>query len=82
MCFGNEPDEGTGMWIVEPELDVDGERLISIIHLDCIFRAAHLIGVNGQGFLLKELQYHQSLDAFAMFYVNRFIDYHAFSIIS
>jgi len=82
VCFGNEPDEGTGMWIVEPELDVDGERLISIIHLDCIFRAAHLIGVNGQGFLLKELQYHQSLDAFAMFYVNRFIDYHAFSIIS
>jgi hypothetical protein len=39
---GDEPDEETEMWIVEPP---------SIIHLDCIPRAAHLIAVCREPFV-------------------------------
>ena len=78
--IGDEPDEDTGMWRVESELDSDGQPVISVIHLDCIFRAAHLIGVCGHQFLPRNLYLHQSLDVFRAFYVNKFIDHHAFEI--
>ncbi|TFY69251.1 hypothetical protein EVJ58_g533 [Rhodofomes roseus] len=51
---GDEPDEETGMWIVEPELDIDAERPCEVIHLDTIFRAAHLLPV----FVSKFIDYH------------------------
>jgi hypothetical protein len=76
----DEPDEDTGMWMVEPESDADGEPVISVVHLDCIFRAAHLIPIFGTGFIPKNLNLHQSLDAFRAFYVNKFADHHAFEI--
>ena len=77
---GDQPDEDTGMWIVEPEVDIEGSPVVSIIHLDCIIRAAHLIGVFGTTPLPKGLRYHHSLDAFKAFYVNKYIDHHAFGI--
>ncbi|KAI0309828.1 hypothetical protein OF83DRAFT_1278998 [Amylostereum chailletii] len=40
------PCPDTGMWIVEPDLDGGGERQMSVIHIDCILRGAHLIGVS------------------------------------
>ena len=72
--------KGTGMWVVEPDFNADGSPLVSVIHLDCILRAAHLIGVCSSDFLPKELSFHHSLDAFLSFYVNKFIDHHAFEI--
>jgi hypothetical protein len=66
-CLQDEPDEDTGMWIVEPESDADGEPVISVVHLDCIFRAAHLIPIFGTGFIPKNLNLHQSLDVFQAF---------------
>jgi hypothetical protein len=81
-CCGDEPDEDTGMWVVKPELDADGSPSSSIVHLDCILRAAHLIGVYGDEVIPIELSFDQSLDAFRAFYVNRFIDHHAFEIAS
>jgi hypothetical protein len=78
--IGGKPDEDTGMWMVQPNFDASGSPLMSIIHLDCILRAAHLIGVCGDNFLPKELAFYQSLDAFLSFYVNKFIDHHAFEI--
>jgi hypothetical protein len=33
---GNEADEDTGMWVVEPDLDETGSPLVAIIHLDTV----------------------------------------------
>jgi hypothetical protein len=77
-CLHDEPSEDTGMWMAEPESDEDGDPVISVVHIDCIFRAAHLIPVYGNKFIPKHLTLHQSLDVFRTFYVNKFVDHHAF----
>jgi hypothetical protein len=79
--IGDEPDEDTGQWMVEPEVDADGERVFSIIHLDCILRAAHLLPIYGPDFIPKNLRFYHSLDAFLVFYVSKFADHHAFEIL-
>ncbi|KAG0703017.1 hypothetical protein DFH29DRAFT_982081 [Suillus ampliporus] len=76
----NSPDENTGMWVVEPETREDGTRFASVIHLDCIFRAAHLMPVFGHEFVPTYLSYTQTLDAFRTYYVNKYIDHQAFEI--
>ncbi|KAG2030712.1 hypothetical protein BDR03DRAFT_936581 [Suillus americanus] len=76
----DSPDEITGMWVVEPELLEDGAHCVSVIHLDSIFRAAHLIPVFGGDFVPTNLTYSQTLDAFCTYYVNNFIDHHAYEI--
>ena len=45
--IGEDHDEDTGMWIVSPNM-VDGSPGVSIIHLDTIFHAAHLLPSFGQ----------------------------------
>ena len=79
---GDEPDEDTGMWMVRPDSNADGSPHIAVVHLDCILRAAHLIGICGHEHLPKGLSFHNSLDAFRAFYVNKFVDHHAFEIAS
>ena len=39
---GNAPDELTGMWKFSPELE-DDDMHLSVIHIESILRAAHLI---------------------------------------
>jgi hypothetical protein len=46
MFVEEEHDEDPGMWMVQPETD-NGLPVLSVIHLDCIFRAAHLLPVYG-----------------------------------
>ncbi len=43
--IGDEPDDETGLWMVEPNIHQDGQPHLAIIHLDTIYRAAHLIPV-------------------------------------
>jgi hypothetical protein len=76
-----ELDDLTGMWMVQPEQSADGLSVISIIHTDCILHGAHLIPIFSQDFIPSGLHFSDSLDAFAAFYVNRFIDHHAFEIL-
>jgi hypothetical protein len=76
----DEPDEATGMWAVVPDYNDDGTPYEAIIHLDCILRAAHLIGAYGEDFVLPTMTLHKSLDRFESFYVNKYIDHHAFEI--
>ena len=78
----DQPDDETGMWVIERDQDDDGSLCFDIIHLDTIIRAAHLLGVCGEDFVPEDLSYHQALDAFNSFYVNRFIDHHGFEIAS
>jgi hypothetical protein len=77
--IGDGPDENTGMWVVEPDWGPDGP-CESVIHLDCILRAAHLIGVYGDGPLPCGLTAENSLDSFNSYFINKFIDHHAFEI--
>lgn len=78
--ISDKPCEETGMWIVEPDQDEQGERVMSVIHLDCILRGAHLIGVAGTDMIPSKLKYSDSLNAFKSYYVNKYIDYHAHEI--
>ncbi|KAH9044390.1 hypothetical protein EDB85DRAFT_2070585 [Lactarius pseudohatsudake] len=75
-CVGDSPDEQTGMWVVEP----DHKSHVSIIHLDGIVRASHLLPVFGQGCVSTTLSFPNTLDTFTSFYVNKYVDHHAFEI--
>lgn len=76
--IGDNPDEVTGMWKVKPEIDADGAPIVSVVHLDCILRSAHLIPAYGMDPVPKHLTPESSLDHFSTFYVNKYIDHHAF----
>jgi hypothetical protein len=79
--MGNSPNSNTGMWMVEPDTpDDDGEILTSIIHLDTIVRAAHLLPVFGHEYVSRTLSFSDTLNEFASFYVNKYVDHHAFEI--
>lgn len=77
---GSEPDQDTGMWIVEPSFRSSGKPNLQVIHLDTILRAAHLLGVCGESFLPQDLSADQALDSFPRFYVNKYIDIHAHEV--
>ena len=74
-----DPDPDNGMWIAEPEYHADRSRSMSVVHVDSIVRAAHLLPVlRGSSTLPSHLKFSQTLDAFRAFYINKYIDYHAF----
>ena len=78
--IGEEPCPNTGMWMVEPEFDENGERVVSVIHLESIMWPAHLIGIYGNDHIPRDFKCTDSLSAFAAFYVNKYSDYHAFQL--
>jgi len=77
----DQPDEDTGLWVVEPEFDGNGRRTLAIIHLDCVARAAHLLPVYGPSFIPEDFHFSDSLDAFRAYFVNRHIDHHSHDLI-
>ena len=77
---GDLPDVHTGMWVVKPDMSDDGENLITIIHLDTIVWACHLILVFGPQPVSRALSFTDTLDMFTHFYVNKYVDYHAFEV--
>jgi hypothetical protein len=77
---GDSPDNNTGMWIVEPDMLVNGGAVASIIHLDTIVRASHLLPVFGPQCVSRTISFTNTLDTFQAFYVNKYIDHHAFEI--
>jgi len=79
-CVGDLPDDHTGMWMVEPDTFDNSEPFTSIIHLDTIVQASHLLPVFGQECILRTLSFTNTLDTFTRFYVNKYIDHHAFEI--
>ncbi|KAJ2917661.1 hypothetical protein MD484_g2813, partial [Candolleomyces efflorescens] len=76
--IGRAPDPDTGMWIVAPDMS-SGERDVTVIHIDSILRAAHLLPVYGAEYPLipPDFDYSFTLDAFNAYYVNKYIDHHA-----
>ncbi|KAH7905578.1 hypothetical protein BJ138DRAFT_1118343 [Hygrophoropsis aurantiaca] len=76
----DSPDEDTGMWMVRPGFNANRTPNISIIHVDTIYRAAHLIPIYGSQPISREIKHYHSYDAFRAFYVNKYADHHAFEI--
>lgn len=78
---GTEPDGPTGMWVVQPEYTRHNYRNMGVIHLDSIVRGAHLLPrFPSTTQLPREINYTQTLDAYQSFYVNKYVDHHAFEI--
>ncbi|KAG1752504.1 uncharacterized protein EDB91DRAFT_1044528 [Suillus paluster] len=80
-CTNNRPNDDTGMWIVQPEFNIDGSHKATVIHFDTIVHAAHLIAIYGRDFLPKHLSPAQSLDIFQAYCVNKYIDHHSVRIV-
>lgn len=75
---GSHVDFDTGMWMVKPIMR-GPRRELRIIPLTQIYRAAHLLPVYGhQRKTAVSASSAQALDNFNIFYVSKFIDYHAF----
>jgi hypothetical protein len=73
-------DRDMGMWVVEPDSADDRRPLASVIHLDTIICAAHLLLVFEEGFISRFLSSTDTLDEFLTFYVNKYVNHHAFEI--
>ena len=76
---GIEPDEDTGFWMVEPDFADDGSPHLAIVHIDSIYRAVHLLPAHQDAqFIDRTLTMHSTLDKFKLFYINKYVDHHAF----
>ena len=74
--FADACDPLTGLWVVRPEKE-GRHRAVGLVHVDSIVRACHLIGVFGSARIPLDFHFADSLDAFKMFYVNQYADYHS-----
>ncbi|KAG1738088.1 uncharacterized protein EDB91DRAFT_1237791 [Suillus paluster] len=80
--IGDSPDEDTGMWMVRPACGTNNAPIYNIIHVNSIYRVAHLIPVYGRRFLHHGINLHNSYDSFHTIYVNQYADHHAFELAS
>ncbi|KAH6893862.1 hypothetical protein BKA70DRAFT_1376094 [Coprinopsis sp. MPI-PUGE-AT-0042] len=64
---GKGPDTETGMWMVQPDCS-RGKRDTTIIHLNAILRAAHLLPYFGKSLMPRSFNRNWALDAFQAFY--------------
>ena len=78
---GDGPDNETRMWAVRPEYE-GSHRSLSIIHLDCIARGAHLLPVFGSSFLPEDFHFSDSLHTFRAYFVNKHADHQIFELLS
>ena len=79
--MSDEPDPSTGLWVVRPESTHQGMRHMGVIHVDSIVCGAHLLPRFPSDVpVYREINYMNSLDVYTSFYVNKFIDNHAFKI--
>jgi hypothetical protein len=76
------PDKTIGMWVVKPEYIADRQqRAAAVVHLDSVVRGVHLIPVYRKRKISRKHTYSTSLNDFKKFYVNKYIDYHAFETV-
>ncbi|KAF9780987.1 hypothetical protein BJ322DRAFT_1112381 [Thelephora terrestris] len=78
-----DPDPDNSLWIFEPDYSDGGSRITSVIHLNSIVRAAHLSPVFKDNTPMpREINFSHTLDVFSAFYLNNYIDYHAFETLT
>ena len=80
--IGDSPDECTGMWVVEPNINIldDGAPRTAVIHSDSIVQLAHLLPIYGEEQAPRRMKYTDSLDSFSEFYINKFAYHHSFEM--
>ncbi|KAG1850415.1 hypothetical protein F4604DRAFT_1883666 [Suillus subluteus] len=76
------PDNDTSMWMVQPTHHANNAPHIAIIHVNLIYRAAHLIPIYSSQFIPPNLQHYQTYDSFHRFYINKYANHHSFKIVS
>ena len=77
--IGNSPDKNIGIWVVKPEYTASRQqRVAATIHLNSVVRGVHLIPVYRKQKISHKHTYSTTLNNFQQFYVNKYIDYHAF----
>jgi hypothetical protein len=78
-------DKATGMWLVEREycnsLTTSREPHLAVVHVDTIFYAVHLLPYFGYKPVIQRVTQDNSLDRYAMYYVNRYVDHQSFKIL-
>jgi hypothetical protein len=79
---GTCPDPAMRMWVVEPALRDHGEPVLTIVPLTKIICAAHLLPIFGADPVPKVITCSDTLNVFEAYYVNCYIDHHAFEILS
>lgn len=67
------------MWVVEPTIS-GSKPVVAVVPICKILRAAHLIPVYHEQGIPDGLEPSGTLDHFTKFYVNKYIDYHAFEL--
>ncbi|KAG1807119.1 uncharacterized protein BJ212DRAFT_1449385 [Suillus subaureus] len=79
LCFfpfhylvSDKPDPGNGMWMSSTL----GSSQSSLQY------AAHLLSIFGEEFVPEKATFHETLDTYCGFYVNKFADHHSFEIAS
>ncbi|KAI6141188.1 hypothetical protein BKA82DRAFT_3986324, partial [Pisolithus tinctorius] len=78
----DDPDLDTGMWIIHLALTANCHLAITVIHVDTIYRVAHLVPLYSTHPIPRTIKLHHSYDVFTTFYMNRFINHHAFLLLS
>ena len=77
------PSNIIGMYTLEPDHNHNGQPVTAVIHLDTVFRAAHLLPISHiHPVLLKHQHFEQTLDLFSELYINQYIDHHAFKSVT
>ena len=80
--MGDNHDKVMNMWMVQLDRKPDGSPAVGVVHLDSVLCAVHLMPVFRDCMMPMDLTADQLLDVFRSFYVNEYIDYHAFEIAS
>ena len=68
------------MGVLKPEV-LEGKLTLEAIHLNAIIQGAHLLPQYGSGFLPEDFCYTDALNAFKLYFVNHFVDYHAHELL-
>ena len=72
-----------GLWMVKPDIDDAGNPHLTIIHLDSIYQAIHLLPAHQNNTFIKHtITMHTSLDTFKLFYINKFVDHQSSEVLS
>ncbi|KAI6146651.1 hypothetical protein BKA82DRAFT_146165 [Pisolithus tinctorius] len=74
------PNKLTGMWMVKLSFLDNRTHHLAIVHINTIVQAAHLIPIFGWECVPLSISFNNSLDVYRGFYVNHFVDHHAFEL--
>jgi hypothetical protein len=67
---------------VQLEFTANGCCTLSVIHLDSVARAAHLLPVYSSSFVPEDFDFSDSLDVFHTYFVNNCVDHHSHKFLS